>query len=155
MKKPIFHKRKMDNIRLVAEAAGPVMNLPHSPIPGWYATPFGPVASFMVTSGVKYGGDYLLPGNPIANELGFDGTRFSGWLWRFGKTIYICNIEAYNPGKGHFSELLKGLFEKGYTVRVPTPLLTMTAILRQKRFRRKQEWDRGLSCPVEVWEKKP
>lgn len=133
----------------------PALSLPPAPIPNWYATPYGPVASFLVTTQVEYGGEYLLPGNPIANELGFDGTRFKGWLWRFGKTIYISFIEAMRPGQGHFSELLNGLWAKGYTVRVPAPFPAMTAILKRKRFRRKQEWEKVLEVPVEVWERKP
>lgn len=130
------------------------MTLTPAPIPGWFASPYGAVPPFLRTDH-EYGGEYLPLGNPIADELGFLTDHFSGWMWRFGHVIYVCNVESLQPGQGHFSALLNNLWGRGYTVRVPTPLLAMTAILRHKRFRRKQEWDRGLRMPVEVWERKP
>lgn len=78
-------------------------------------------------------------GDPFAEEIGFTRDRFDGYLWRIGQAVYISLVVSKQPGQGHLSALFEALWEKGYTVRVPTPLPRMEAILRAEGFEEKRE----------------
>lgn len=93
--------------------------------------------------------------DPFADEVGFTRDRFDGYLWRIGQVVYISLVVSKQPGEGHLSALFEALSSRGYTVRVPTPLAKMEAILRGKGFEEKREWWEEIEDYGTVWEKPP
>lgn len=73
-------------------------------------------------------------GSPFAAELGFVKEKFTGYLWKRGEMILISFVTSKQPNKGHFSGLLKTIWDKGFSVGVPTPLGKMQSILEKKGF---------------------
>jgi len=94
-------------------------------------------------------------GTPAADELGFIADRFEGWLWKRDDKIIVSFIMSRQPGRGHFSELLDGIWSKGYTIQVPTPLGQMVPILQAKGFEPHAEWSESFGDWCEVWERAP
>jgi hypothetical protein len=95
----------------------------------------------------------ILPDSEIGKQLSFVSSRFKGWLWKKDEFITVSFIESVQEGKGHFSELLNNIWDKGYKVRVPTPFAKMLMILKKKGFTEKQYFDEDADGYVEVWEK--
>jgi hypothetical protein len=102
-------------------------------------------------------------GTKFANEIGFTKDKFSGYLWRIDKVIYISLIVSLKKGKGNFSKLIENLLTKGYLIKIPTPSSEMKNILINKNFKREIEkqdisYDPEIYClieEVEVWVKHP
>jgi len=90
-------------------------------------------------------------GTSDADELGFTEDKFYGYLWKTDNTIMVSLIVSHHPGKGNFSAFVRGLLEKGYTVKVPTPFPNMLAILKHMHFH--QTWEISPLGDVEVWVK--
>lgn len=87
---------------------------------------------------------------PDTNTLGFTSEKFEGWLWKKADSIYISFIESKQPGRGHFSQLLKAILDSGHSVKVPTPFAKMQQILVKKGFTKTIEQDEEMGA-VEVW----
>ena len=101
------------------------------------------------------GGQIVNLGDPFADEIGFTADKFDGYLWKIGQAVYISFIVSKQPGCGHLSVLFDALWERGYTIKVPTPFPTMKAILSEKGFQAKREEWEEIGESVEVWEKEP
>ena len=91
----------------------------------------------------------------FAQELGFTSDKFFGYLWRHPGEIYISFIESLQQGQGNLSKLFDAIWERGYTIKVPTPFARMQAILEHKGFEQTWEWADGFDCDCEVWIRKP
>jgi len=100
-------------------------------------------------------GERITTEHPWAQEVGFTADLFLGWLWRDGKDVYVSYIMAEEKGRGHFSSLLEALWDRGYTVKVPTPLFDMPAILLRKGFVRADESEPLAGQMCEVWVRSP
>ena len=90
-------------------------------------------------------------GHPIADGLGFTSDRFFGYLWIVGEDLYVSFVEARHEGQGHFRAFVESALAQGYTVKVPTPLGRMEAILTKWGFR--QTVEPSEVGPCEVWVK--
>ena len=86
------------------------------------------------------------------NQYGFTPDRFDGWLWDNGDRVLISFVESKQPGKGHFSEMVRRIEESGKRVAVPTPLGKMEFILKKWGFAPHIEQDPMLGS-VEIWER--
>lgn len=89
---------------------------------------------------------------PCAREIGFTADKWTedSYLWRTGDEIKCSLLTAKEPGKGAFKALVAAIRAKGLRVAVPTPLATMTDILKHWNWR----WDvemTPLGWPCEVW----
>ena len=80
-----------------------------------------------------------------------DKFYYGSYLWKRSDEIIISMIISRFPGRGHFSKLLQSIFDKGYTVAVPTPIGSMPAILRAKGFERTMRKEDNQI--IEVWVK--
>lgn len=89
-------------------------------------------------------------GTPLTFHFGFTADLFGGWLWIRGNIVVISFIVSKQPGKGHFSALLRTIQAQGFTVHVPSPLGAMEDIVRAKGFRKTVEQDAKLG-PCDVW----
>jgi len=96
----------------------------------------------------------IVPDSPEGSGLGYCSAWFEGHIRRVNRTIYIWKIFSKDPGKGHLSALIQRMLDRGYTVKVPTPIGKMTGIVRHKGFSRTVEFNPELE-PYEVWVKKP
>ncbi len=74
-------------------------------------------------------------GSERAQALGFTTERFQGYIWLSGSTCWLSLVVSLQPGQGHLSELIRGLLERGYEVRVPNPTEDMVARLIRMDFR--------------------
>lgn len=70
----------------------------------------------------------IKPDSKFAKTIGFTSDKFSGWLWRDGKYIWISFIESKDPHKGNLKHLFDKIEELGYIIIVPTPLGRMIEI---------------------------
>lgn len=97
----------------------------------------------------------IRPGrSKLARELDFTPEKFNdtSFLWKIGEYIYISFIESRNPGEGHFSQLLKNIYKKGYGVKVPNPFPSMKEILEKKGFIQTYETNPKMGDePIEVY----
>lgn len=57
-----------------------------------------------------------------AAEYGFTKDLFSGWIAKIDNNIIISMIESKHPGRGDFSRFVQGLWDRGFTVQIPTPM---------------------------------
>ena len=87
--------------------------------------------------------------------IGFVSTRFDGYLWKTGNSIYLSVIESIEPNKGHFKQLLQTIREKGFTIKIPTPLELMGHIIIKWGFKPSQELFKEIESYGEVWVLKP
>jgi len=90
----------------------------------------------------------------LGRELGFTSDKFEGWLWKNGNDIWISFIESKHKGRGDLSRLFETILEKGYTIKVPTPVDKMKLILIKKGFKKTTEFDERTGKLVEVWVKR-
>ena len=86
----------------------------------------------------------------FAKEIGFTSDKFQGYLWKAGDYISISAIKSIHPEQGNLSALFACIEEKGFSIKVPTPLPKMEAILNQKGFKRTIEKAEGEEN-IEVW----
>jgi len=91
------------------------------------------------------------PGDPFGKEVGFTKARFMGYISKVDGVVWISAIISKKPGRGNFSQLVKAIEAKGYTVKVPTPFPHMVAILKHWGFRQTFEWAEEMGEDVEVW----
>jgi len=97
----------------------------------------------------------ILPDSETGRVLGFTSDKFSGYLWKHGKYVYISFIISKQPSKGHFKQLVDRILELGYGVKIPTPLGIMESIVRKWGFRKTWEYVEEVDEEVEVWVKDP
>jgi hypothetical protein len=92
------------------------------------------------------------------NDLGFTSDKFddNSYLWERDGAIYISFISSLYEGEGNVRKLFQTILEKGYVLKVPTPLGRMNHIVRDNGFKETCEeptedepWDE----PIEVWVK--
>ena len=96
----------------------------------------------------------LVPDSPEAVEFGYSSARFSGCLRRKNRSIFIWQIFSKEPGKGHFTHLVKKILDAGYTVQIPTPIGKMAEIVRHLGFTPTCAYSPELEL-YEVWVKEP
>lgn len=84
-------------------------------------------------------------------SLGFTSDKFEGYLWETDGAIMVSFIISTQPKKGHFSALVKTLFDKGYVVKVPSPLPHMVEVLKHLGFT--HTWEDSPIGKVPVWVK--
>ena len=83
----------------------------------------------------------------FGKKIGFTSDKFNGYLWKEGNEITISFIISKDEGQGNFSNLIRGIAEKGYAIAVPTPLGTMTTILSKLGFKRDEQFE----DEMEIW----
>lgn len=107
------------------------------------------------------GGKIIKLDSDLGKELGFTSDKFDEFSYLStspGKdtemAIYISMIESKNPGRGHFKTLVKNILERGWMVKVPTPLPRMEAVLKHMGFKRTVEYSEFMEESVEVYIKR-
>lgn len=90
----------------------------------------------------------------FARLIGFTSDIFDGYLWRDGDRVVISFIASKQPGRGHFSALMKSIKDQGLRVAVPTPFPQMVKILTAKGFVPHDVYDEEMETVVEVWEER-
>lgn len=99
----------------------------------------------------------ILPGaTNFARKLGLTRDKFTmkTYLWKTGSVMYISFVETTHPGRGHFRALVEKLLQRGYTVKVPTPLGRMQQIVKENNYSPTTEISPKMG-QVEVWVKTP
>ena len=89
-------------------------------------------------------------------EIGLTSDNFldSTYLWKKEKYIWVSLIAVRNRNKGHTQKLFKTILEKGFPIKVPTPLGIMPYILRKMGSKRTIEWfGEPMNESGEVWVK--
>ena len=88
----------------------------------------------------------------IGEMFGFTSESFRpdcSWLWKQRDSIILSMVWVVKPNQGYTQSLIREIREHGYTVKIPTPLGTMNAIIKKMGFVRKDEMtEQG---PCEVW----
>ncbi len=97
-------------------------------------------------------GIILLDSN-FGKELGFTSNLFEGYLWKTNDIIYISFIVSKQERKGNLTKLFNKILEKGYKIRIPTPIGKMIAIVKAKGFKQIFVHDELTKETFEVWEK--
>lgn len=90
---------------------------------------------------------------PFAREIGFTSDKFSGYLYKRGKDIWISLIESLREGEGNLSALFRVILEKGFKLKVPTPFSKMEGILRNHGFKKTRVFSKAFEDMVDVWGK--
>lgn len=75
-------------------------------------------------------------GTPEANELGFTADKFDAdsYLYKDGDSIYISLIKSIEERKGYLKSLVDAIRNKGFRVKIPTPLGRMVAIVEKNGY---------------------
>lgn len=97
----------------------------------------------------------IILNSPMGTALRFTSDRFAGWLWHTDNDIFISFIESLQPGRGHLSALFSEILRRKLTIKVPTPLAHMEAIVRAKGFKQTFVYDDRFGEDVEIWVKEP
>lgn len=92
------------------------------------------------------------PGDDVGRQLQFTAERFEGYLFVRGEAVYISFILSRQRGAGHLRALFEAIWQRGYTVKVPTALPRMQAILAHWDFTQVQESDAEFGVDgIDVW----
>ena len=86
-----------------------------------------------------------------AKDFGFTSDRFEGYLWERDGCVMISFVVSLR--RGNFRDLCERILSHGLTVKIPTPLGRMQAIVRNAGYRETREYDRHSGDYVEVWVK--
>lgn len=70
----------------------------------------------------------------IGKQLEFTADKYSGFLWKRDKYIYISVIECNHKRQGDLNRLFDNILKAGYGIKVPSPLGLMELILQKKGF---------------------
>lgn len=98
----------------------------------------------------RWGEGRIDPDTVWGKEFGFTSDKFEGWLWKKRDFIIISFIEAKQPGKGHFRDLINTIKKCRFVPVVPTPMRGMEEILRHWGWQPRYIGDK-LFGTVEVW----
>lgn len=95
--------------------------------------------------------EIIYPDDSLGVALGFTSDKFDGYLCLVGSAIYVSMIESITPGNGNLSKLFENILNKGYDIKVPTPLPKMKKILLKKSFVQTLEYNEILEEYFEVF----
>ncbi len=90
---------------------------------------------------------------PRAKQFGFTSGKFMGWLWKSDGYIIISMIQSLKGNQGNLSNLFENILNKGYGIKVPTPLGKMQSILEIKKFKQTYEYWKEMGEDIEIWVK--
>lgn len=60
--------------------------------------------------------------------IGWTPDKFTGYIAVSGKTVWIKVIQSKRRGEGYLRRFFENLLEKGYTIKVVSPMETMEKI---------------------------
>lgn len=97
----------------------------------------------------------IFVGDNNAKRIGFTSDKFciGSFLFKVREYIYISVIKVQQENQGHFSELLRNIYQLKFGVKVPTPSEKMKKILKSKGFKKLHEYSKIYDDMVEVWMK--
>ena len=96
----------------------------------------------------------IIPGTPIADELGFSASLFEGYLYMDSEAVIVSAVISLSPRQGHFEHFINSLLKNGNEVRIPTPSPYMRQFLTKHKFQQTFIDDENMG-EVELWIKKP